>query len=117
MSGCAVLHVIAAAGASSVSGLHALVLLVMACVCVPCATRTLLAPTRGAWTRGSLVSAGMLAVHPLLGLLDTAHAGHAATSNSAVVAIAMTAGPAVALALACVGLLSERGSRPSPSTA
>jgi hypothetical protein len=107
MSGCAVIHVMVAAGAHSRSGVHALVLLGMALACVPCAVHALMAPTRRSWLRAALVAGGMVAAHPFLRLMDAERQGHVDSGLPLLVSAGMTLGPVVALGLACIGAFSR----------
>ena len=116
MAGSAGLHLVAAGGLAHASGMHVLLLFGMAFVCLPCAARALLAPTRRSWIRAGVVSAGMLTAHPLMGFLGAAHSGHSAHAGVAlpvVVSIGMVAGPAVALCLAVIGTVAQRRVRPA----
>jgi hypothetical protein len=106
MAGCAVLHVVMAAGAGNTSGVRVPLLLVMALACVPCATHVLLEPTGRSWVRAGSVSAGMLVAHPLLSLVDAGHAAHGTAALPAVVGIGMVAGPLTAMCLAGVGAVT-----------
>jgi hypothetical protein len=113
MSGCAALHVSAAAGAHSLSGVHALVLLGMALACVPCAVHAVMAPTRRSWLHAALVAGGMVAAHPFLGLMDAGHQGHVDGGLPLLVSAGMTLGPVVALGLACIGASSRQSVGPA----
>lgn len=104
MAACGALHLGSLAVSPPTSGALALVMLAMALACVPCATRTVLAPTRRTWVHSAAVSVGMLVAHPLLGLLDGRHAMHVHGTAPAAVTFGLVAGPLLSLCLSGYGI-------------
>ena len=109
MGMCAVLHLVAVAGAAPGSDAHILVMVAMALVCLPCATHLVLAPTRRIWVHAGVLAAGMLVTHWLLAAA-TGHVGHRHPGSawSAVAGIGVVLGPAVTGCLAVAGVLVQR---------
>ncbi len=91
-------HVVLLTGSAAAPPAHLLVLAAMAMVCLPCALHLLLLPRRRAWVQTGAVSASMLVVHPLVA------GGHGPHGTAPALTMAMTALPALGLALALAGL-------------
>jgi hypothetical protein len=82
---------------------HLLVLAAMGMMCLPCALHLVLLPRRGAWAQLAVVSAAMLAVHPLLvGEHDMGH--HSPAPAAIMVAMVTVASGGLALAVWALAL-------------
>ncbi len=102
-------HVLALASGPTPASVHVVVLLAMGMGCLPCAMHLALLPRRRAWVQMAVVSAVMLAGHPVLSAASgAAHHAPAVSAGGGVLDVALVVGPVVGLVLALAGLVGGR---------
>ncbi len=97
-------HALVLAGSQGSDPVRLLVLAAMGMACLPCALHLLLLPRRRVWVRTAVVSAAMLAAHPLLASGHGAHGTGPATAVTALAAL----GLALALTALVLGARARR---------
>jgi hypothetical protein len=103
--GCAGLHLLAAAAMATMSGAYVLLMLAMSLACLHCAGHALLAPTRRSWILAAVMAAGMLAAHPLLGVL-AAGQHHMTMPMPSYITAGIVLVPALSLCVAAAGAMA-----------
>ncbi|SDM07143.1 hypothetical protein SAMN05660642_01545 [Geodermatophilus siccatus] len=108
-------HVLALTSGPTPSSVHVVVLLAMGMGCLPCAMHLAVLPRRRAWAQMAVVSAAVLAGHPVLSAASgAAHHAPAVSAGGRALDVALVVGPVVGLVLAVAGLVLGRTPAAAP---